>query len=191
MDYQREFLLRQIEFVREERLRRSSQQWEYVRISMINNGVITLFGVTGIIYENSNTIDQNQLFVLFLIMLVGFYFISFILYLLWYDDAITIGGIDNFIRSKEEEIQNDESPFWHGYRDKFLNSKRSFRRKKLAFNLAIPLAFSSPVVMVIIFYFGFQMDHLPGWTVVLIIILLCSLFIVPILGWRSDNKKYG
>ncbi|GGO62931.1 hypothetical protein SAMN05444398_13015 [Roseovarius pacificus] len=53
MDIEKDIMLNELTMLREERARRSRQQFEYVRLSLINVGVLSFFGILSVVSENA------------------------------------------------------------------------------------------------------------------------------------------
>lgn len=192
MDLDKEILLREIDLVREERLRRSKQQFEYVRLSLINVGVLSLFGVFSVISKDvavAENIAANARFMFALMAVLTV--ISVTLFLFWVDDAITIGGLDRFLLHKEESVDTKGDLYWFEYRQQ-LNKTMPFQVKKWVFNLAIVLSFVCPPFLFGVFALLHDLLEIPVWVQITGATCFLMLLLIPLWIWRRFTKRlYG
>jgi len=192
MDIEKDVLLKQIEMLMQEKVRRSRQQFEYVRLSLVNVGILSLFGVFSVIAGNDQinaNIQENSTF-LFALMCV-LTLLSVTLFLFWIDDALTIGGIDRFLAVKEEKVDTKGEIYWFEYRNG-LNKTRPFLFKKWVFNTAVVLSFISPPFLFAIFTVLHQVLVVPFWTQVVGGVLFFMILTLPLIIWRRFTKRlYG
>lgn len=192
MDVEKDILLKQFDMLLEEKSRRSRQQFEYVRLSLVNVGILSLFGVFSVISGNDEinlNIQSNSTF-LFALMCV-LTLLSITLFLLWIDDALSIGGIDRFMATKERQIDTKGDLYWYEYRKK-LNGTRPFIFKKWVFNTAIVLSFISPPFLFAIFTVLHNVLSVPLWAQAVGGGAFFMVLILPLLIWRKFTKRlYG
>ncbi|MEL6862095.1 MAG: hypothetical protein AAGL11_09670 [Pseudomonadota bacterium] len=185
-------LSQQVDFLHQERLRRSKQQFEYVRLNLINVGILSLFGVLGVLSKDTGIASKLIEDATFLFALAGvFTIISATLFLFWIDDAITIAGMDRFLAMNEKRVDKSGDLYWYEYRDQ-LNKTTPFTFKKWAFNTAVFLAFICPPFLFVFFNLLFSMVEIPimGW---IVFIGACAVFLItPLWAWRKFSKRlYG
>lgn len=141
MDIEQEILLAEINLVTNERLRRSKQQFEYIRLNILNVGIISIFGILKIVDVDagiaSALLDNHKILISMMVVLSV---ISTTLFLFWVDDALTIAAIDRFLQQKEESVDKSGNLYWYEYREG-INSTSIFQMKKWIFNIAVFMSF--------------------------------------------------
>lgn|GEM_PF-6117458 len=182
----------ELEFVREERLRRSQQQFEYIKMSLISLTVSMLVGVLGLIGQSAakeTALLAMQGYVLPIALVLSI--ISFTLFLFWIDDALTIAGLDRFMRHVEERVEGPQTILYYGFRD-HLNQSRAFKLKRWIFDTAILVTFFSPPALFAIFVLTFNRVHVPDWIFAMIMAAILAILAVPLLLWRRMVRSlYG
>ena len=192
MTLENDILMKQIDLLNEERLRRSRQQFECVRMNLISVGVVSVSGIYSVVGASTDTLDavSNNASIIFAMMVV-LTTISATLFLFWVDDAITIAGIDRFLRTKEKSVDTHGDLYWYEYRAQ-LNLTRYFQVKKWIFNFAIFFAFLCPPLLCGIFITMLELIHIPLW-LLLVGGAFCVVFLItPLWIWRNFTKRlYG
>lgn len=186
----KDFRTAQFSMIFQERLRRSSQQFQYVKLSLINVGLLSVVGAFSsgkITADQTPFVGNASTFVIAFMLILSM--ISLVLFLLWIDDAILIGGIDNFLKHSEGKIfEVDKGLSWFLYREE-LNKTKAFKVNKHFFNLAIVISFVSPPFLISVFILLQEIDKIPMWVPVsgicIIIIFLVSLLAM----WRKFTKN--
>lgn len=182
----------ELDMLRQEKLRRASQQFEYVRLSLINIGVLSFFGIVSVAFESEDLftkLSENGSFVFALMCVLTV--VSITLFLFWIDDALTIAGIDRYLTHKEEQVDKSGDVYWYEYR-RGLNSTASFIVKKWIFNLAIVLSFISPPFLFLMFSLLHTALQIPVWAQLASGGAFLVLLVVPLIIWRSFSRRlYG
>ncbi|MEM8981763.1 MAG: hypothetical protein AAGC71_01960 [Pseudomonadota bacterium] len=188
----KDILLHELEMLRQEKLRRSQQQFEYVRLSLINVGVLSFFGVFSVLAEDTavfSRITENATFVFALMCVLTI--ISVTLFLFWIDDALTIAGIDRFLLRKEEQVDVHGDAYWFEYRSQ-LNKTTAFIVKKWLFNLAVLLSFVSPPFLFLIFAALHTALQIPQYIQVAGAVAFFLILVTPLALWRKFSRRlYG
>ena len=182
----------QLEMMREERLRRSRQQFEYVRLNLINVGVLSLFALFGLSDGGADNLLVGMLSdkIIFALMTV-LALISLTLFLFWMDDAITIAGIDHYFGAIERHHGLEDGVYWYAHREK-LNAERVFGLKHWIFNTAVILAFVSPPVFLFLFILLVKAPSLPPVVTLILFGVVLALLLTPFFAWRWYTKRlYG
>ncbi|WP_306150915.1 hypothetical protein [Roseovarius sp. MMSF_3281] len=192
MDIEKDIMLNELAMLREEKNRRSRQQFEYVRLSLINVGVLSFFGIFSVVVgggEVAQKIMQNAAFVFALMCVLTV--ISITLFLFWIDDALTIAGIDRFLFRKEQSVDTKGDVYWYEYRQ-HLNKTAAFRVKKWVFNLAVILSFISPPFLFGLFTLIHTMLQIPWWVQLSGGVMFFMVLATPLLMWRRFTRRlYG
>ncbi|MGQ3486073.1 hypothetical protein [uncultured Roseovarius sp.] len=192
MDIEKDIMLNELTMLREERARRSRQQFEYVRLSLINVGVLSFFGIFSVVAgggEVAEKVSENAAFVFALMCVLTI--ISITLFLFWIDDALTIAGIDRFLMRKERSVDTKGDVYWYEYRQ-HLNRTAAFRIKKWIFNLAVVLSFISPPFLFGLFTIIHTMLQIPVWVQVSGGVFFFFVLVTPLLMWRRFTRRlYG
>lgn len=192
MDIEKDIMLSELTMLREERLRRSRQQFEYVRLSLINVGVLSFFGIFSVATggdELTRKLTENSTFIFALMAVLTL--ASITLFLFWIDDALTIAGIDRFFKIKEEAVDLKGDIFWYEYRDG-LNKTRVFAVKKWIFNLAVVMSFVSPPFLFMVFSMLHTMLLIPLWVQISGGVFFFMTLLIPLMIWRAFSKRlYG
>ncbi|MCZ0813950.1 MAG: hypothetical protein ACQEVT_10625 [Pseudomonadota bacterium] len=192
MDIEKDILLHELTMLREEKARRSRQQFEYVRLSLINVGVLSFFGIFSVVAgggEVAQKVAENAAFVFALMCVLTV--VSITLFLFWIDDALSIAGIDRFLLWKERSVDDRGDVYWFEYRQQ-LNRTASFRLKKWIFNLAVVLSFVSPPFLFGLFTVIHTMLQIPWWVQLAGGAFFFVLLVTPLLMWRRFSRRlYG
>ena len=187
----KDILVHELDMLRQEKLRRSRQQFECVRLSLVNVGVLSFFGVFSVLAKEEafTRISENATFV-FAIMCV-LTLISITLFLFWIDDALTIAGIDRYFLRKEEQVDTEGDMYWFEYRQQ-LNKTGAFIVKKWIFNLAVILSFVSPPFLFLIFTALHTALQIPQYVQIGAGFAFFLVLVTPLYMWRKFTKRlYG
>ena len=192
MELEKDIMLGELAMLREERGRRSRQQFEYIRLSLLNVGVLSFFGIFSVVMGEDDLaakVAGNATFVFALMAVLTL--VSITLFLFWVDDALTIAGIDRFFMTKEESVDTKGDIYWYEYRQG-LNITMVFKVKKWVFNIGVILAFISPPFLFLVFSALHTLLHIPIWVQVAGGLFFFSALMIPLLIWRSYTKRlYG
>lgn len=177
----------------QDRTRRSAQQFQYVKLSLINVGLLSIIGAFSAISRSAQVADvfaTGPTFVISLMVVLAL--LSAVLFCFWLDDAITIAGIDKFLKEAEIEIfESEMEDACFVYRES-LNKTKAFQVKKVLFNFGIFLAFSSPPFLIGAFVLMQGLEDAPRWVPYAGMALLLLVLAFPILVWRNFSKDiYG
>jgi len=96
-------LTKELELLKDERNRRSNNQFQYIKINLINIGTM-LFSTFLFKYDLLLKNINEKFFISFILILL---ILSLILFLMWIDDAFTIAGIDKYFlyNEKKEKVK--------------------------------------------------------------------------------------
>lgn len=191
-EIERDLLLKEIDLVKEERLRRSRQQFEYIRLNIINVGILTVFAILKLVdIDTSLTNEIMKYQSIFLSMMIVLMLISIILFLFWLDDAFTIAGFDRFLMNIEKKIDKSGNLYWYEYRDG-LNKSLAFKMKKYIFNVAIFLSFVFPPLFSLVIIALLEIIIVPDYVLVAVTLFGFLLLFIPFYVWRRFTKRlYG
>ncbi len=188
----KDILLHELDMLRQEKLRRSQQQFEYVRLSLINVGVLSFFGIFSVLAQDENLfarITENSTFVFALMCVLTI--LSVTLFLFWIDDALTIAGIDRFLYHKEQQVDTKGDAYWYEYRSQ-LNRTNAFIAKKWIFNLGVMLSFVSPPFLFLIFAALHTALQIPTYVQIAGGIAFLMILVTPLVLWRKFSRRlYG
>ncbi|MEO0574488.1 MAG: hypothetical protein AAF004_03430 [Pseudomonadota bacterium] len=188
----RDVLQHELEMLRQEKLRRSRQQFEYVRLSLINVGVLSFFGIFSVLGQDEDMfarIVENSTFVFALMCVLTV--LSVTLFLFWVDDALSIAGIDRFLYQKEKQVDNTGDAYWYEYREQ-LNRTGAFRAKKWIFNAGVLLSFVSPPFLFLIFAALHTALQIPTYVQIGGAVMFFLMLVTPLVLWRKFSKRlYG
>jgi len=170
-------LIKEQELLKDERHRRSNNQFQYIRINLINIGTMLISSFI-FKYDLFQKIDKN--FYIGFISILSL--LSLILFLMWIDDALTIAGIDKFFLYCEKKFGVDG---WYNFRKRELNSTNTFQFKAYIFNIAIFISFVFPPLIAAFLFVIVNINIYIIYTFfVFIILVLFSLFY----NWRKFSK---
>jgi len=189
---QKEFMLKEIEMLIGERDRRSRQQFEYIRLNLINIGVLSLFAVFKLFDSDSQiSFDYQEHSIFIFSIMAVLSVISITLFLLWIDDALTIGAIDRFLDRKEQSLDHEGDVYWFEYRRQ-VNKSGAFMAKKWIFNIAILFSFVFPPFLFAIFGALHTVLTIPIWVQIAGGLSFFIILIIPMIVWRRFTKRlYG
>lgn len=187
-----ELTQRQMEMVREERLRRSRQQFEYVRLNLINVGVLSLFAIFGASSGDvGGILAKISADKIVLSLMVVLALVSTTLFFLWMDDAISIAGFDHYLKEVEETHALEGGAYWFAHREK-LNKTAVFSLKHWLFNTAVLLAFVCPPIILLLFILLAKGPDLPAIALFGLFTLIVFLLLGPFFIWRFFSRRlYG
>jgi len=114
-------LTKEIELLKDERNRRSNNQFQYIRINLINIGVMF---ISSFLFKRDAFEHIDTSFYISFITILSL--LSITLFLMWIDDAFTIAGIDKFFQYCEKKYSVDG---WYAYRKIVLNKTNTFKFK--------------------------------------------------------------
>ena len=170
-------LIKEIELLKDERNRRSNNQFQYIRINLINIGVMF---ISSFLFKRDmfQTIDTN--FYISFISILSL--LSLTLFLMWIDDAFTIAGIDKFFQDCEKKYNVDG---WYAFRKRVLNSTKTFKFKAHIFNIAVLMSFVFPPLIAAFLLLVSDINiYIIDIFFAFIILLLFALFY----NWRKFSK---
>jgi hypothetical protein len=151
--------------------RRSQSQERFLLFNLTSSGVIFSVILDGIVKDNT--------------ILLIIPFISFILYLLWIDHAITIAALEKYIKEK-----NGLKNGWYYYREQ-LNKQKIMKLKKHLYNLSVSLGFTGPSISAMAMYLWNRLDEI-AITLLIIDLTLIVIQILFLIIWRRYSKDlYG
>jgi hypothetical protein len=142
----------------EERIRRSSEQTEYLKfvlIGIIGQFAIFVFGLLNDDNNIFNKIDKETLESVLLMVSAGVVVLTTLIFMFWLDHALTISVIDRFLKKKE---QQNGILGWYTFREnyskktyfKFLGIKFNLMKFKIQlFQFSIFLSFLIPPILFI------------------------------------------
>ena len=118
----------------EERVRRSSEQTEFLKFVLI--GIVGQFAIFifGLINDDNNIfekIDKETLDSVLLMVSAGVVVLTTLIFMFWLDHALTISVIDRFLKKKE---QQNEILGWYTFRENY-SKKTYFKFLGIEFNL--------------------------------------------------------
>lgn len=191
-ELEKELLLKEIDIIKDERLRRSRQQFEYIRLNIINVGILTVFGILKLVdIDTAMTNEVMKYQSIFLSIMTVLVLVSITLFLFWLDDAFTIAGFDRFLMKIEEKIDKSGDLYWYEYRDA-LNKTFAFKLKKYIFNIAVFLSFVFPPLFSLIIIILLKVVVLPHYVIVGIAVFGFMVLFIPFFVWRKFTKRlYG
>lgn len=170
-------LLKEIDLLKDERNRRSNNQFQYIRLNLVNIGVMF---ISAFLFKKDafQTIDAN--FYISFISILSL--LSLTLFLMWVDDAFTIAGIDKFFQYCEEKYNIYG---WYAFRKETLNSTKTFKFKSYIFNVAVLMSFVFPPMIAALLLFVANINiYVTDAFFASILLLLFTLFY----NWRRFSK---